>query len=345
MPKLTAAGQPTIGYIHELAQKDKSELTAEELKILGDFEKEFYDLAVKPFQANYKNIIFPTVKNIVQFRESYISTVLEAQKSILIFNSEFTQQIQNLYKFSCDIKRAVGITMDISRQFQSIFATNSNFSSLINKIVELPKIGEEFKRNISVAASFSLTFKEFKPYDGLANYYSLGGSLKSSTKLEGFDLRSNKQLELKVERLESKVEQLNSENKLLLNQIYKEIKTSKQLVVIAEAKYNRKESALHIIGENIPIPIDSDQESLCVTLFKNDKTINRVWYIDEVVSEGFGDQYNSKEKDYWDKKVRAAVRRLNENIAINTSPLKDGIIRYSKGELRINQDLLKKLKS
>lgn len=345
MPKLTATGQPTIGYIHELAQKDRSALTEEELKVLEEFEKEFYELVVKPFQTNYKNIIFPTVKNIIQFRESYISTLLEAQKSVLIFNSEFTLQIQNLYKFSNDIKKAVGITMDISRQLQSIFATNSNFSSLINRIVELPKIGEEIKRNISVAASFSLTFKEFKPYDGLTNYYSLGGGLRSTTKLEGFDLRSNSHLELKVERLEAKVEQLNSDNKILLNQIYEEIKTSKQLVVIADAKYDRKESALHIVGEKVPIPIDSDQESLCIALFKNVKSTNKIWSIDEIVSQGFGDQYNGKDKDYWDKKVRATIRRLNENIAINTSPLKDGLLKYSRGELRINLDLLKKLKS
>lgn len=345
MPKLTASGQPTIGYIHELAQKDKSELTKEELKILTEFEKEFYELVVKPFQANYKDIIFPTVKNFIQFRESYISTIVEAQKSILIFNSEFSRQIQNLYKFNSDIKKAIGVTMDISHQFQSIFAANSNFSSLINKIIELPKIGEEFRRSVSVAATFNLTFKEFKPYEGLANYYSLGGSLQNSTKLEGLELTSNSQLHLKVERLESKFEQLNSENKQLLNQIYEEIKTSKQLVVIADAKYNKKESALHIIGEKVPIPIDSDQESLCLTLFKNDKTTNKVWYIDEIVSEGFGDQYNSKDKEHWDKKIRSVVRRLNENIAINTSTLKDGVITYSKGELRINQDLLKKLKS
>ena len=86
MLKLTEKGEPTIGYVIELSKKDPSDLTKAEKRLLDSFSRDYFKSVIEPLQLNYKQIIFPAIENLEQFRSSYLNSIIDTQKYIQSFS-------------------------------------------------------------------------------------------------------------------------------------------------------------------------------------------------------------------------------------------------------------------
>lgn len=72
------------------------------------------------------------------------------------------------------------------------------------------------------------------------------------------------------------------------------------------------------LGKEIVIPSDTNQESLCKVLFKDKKSMCKVWDWDEML-EKWGDEYTGAyEKRDW-RKVYDAAREVNQKVAAKTA--------------------------
>lgn len=346
MPKLTASGQPTIGYLIELTKKDPSTLTKEERKVIEKYGTEFYEKVVKPWQSTYKSLYFPAIEKVIQSQQFYSSLAREAQKSLLIFNQDFNEQLQHLFRLNENLNKTLAATANFTKLIQVNLKQQSPFSSLINKIIFMPKLGEEIKRSLDIAASFKVTLTQSNYEDQSLKYYSFKGGIQSTTTLNNLKVESSGNLDLRLQSLEAKIETLNNENTYLLNKLLSSLEneSAKDLYVIENLSYEKKSFTLTVGSSTIEFAPDSDQEQLCSLVLSSTRSRQKVWSLGEIVNRLYTNGYNPQEEAVLSEKVRVLVRHLNDSVAINTSPLRQGIFKYNSKTktLTLNPELFKK---
>lgn len=99
------------------------------------------------------------------------------------------------------------------------------------------------------------------------------------------------------------------------------INKSKTLKPLAPPSYNKTSHKIIFKGQEIVMPSDSNQDSLCRVIFKDKDSLRKEWNWDEMLEE-WGGSYDGKEA--W-RKVYNAAREINKKVAIETG-VKDLLI-------------------
>jgi len=198
-------------------------------------------------------------------------------------------------------------------------------------------------------------------FESLGLFRNLGeDGIFAIAKLRGVDTKTIEQIaaEIKSRQLNPQTKSKGADLKARYDQLIKEIRTSKQTspklkkrydkiireITTSSAKtkkpfsppsYNETSYTIWFKDKDIPIPPNSNQNSLCKVIFKNKSSLRKEWSWDEML-EKWGGSYEDKEA--W-RKVYNAGREVNKKVAIETG-VKDFLI-VKKLTIAVNPNYLK----
>lgn len=205
--------------------------------------------------------------------------------------------------------------------------------------------------SIDPSTTFELGIQSASALDTTLSGISFASVAHQRTSIGILDFETEQTLMLKVDRLETKVDDIQT---LLADVIYPflvEDSARKDNILdellafykgkpqtfakVREVQFSDRTCKLHIDKTAIPLQQGKNEETLCRVIFRNKSSIDRLWNIDEIV-EKMGESL--EQTRFWKRRLYQTARQLNHKIALETG-YKDFLI-YTMSTICVNPTYL-----
>ena len=271
----------------------------------------FIDLknSINSMSEMMRDIIIPVVDFRKNLFESLVEPLRLAQKGL----SEYAEQYQ----------RSATLIATIAQ------STRVDLIAFRNLVTDFPLA--DLVKTIDTSTTLSVGFKSAKIIDPQTNSVSFEAVASQRADLGLLHFETQQSLVLKVDRLESKMDTVQT---LLADEIYPfliEDSRRKDNVLeeilayykgkptgfakVTDIKFIKQTCTLSIDQKDIPLQLDTNEAEVSKIVFNSKSAIKKLWNFDELL-ERMGERV--KRDPLWNKVLYQTARQLNNKIAIKT---------------------------
>jgi len=264
---------------------------------------------------------FSVAEQLSQMMDVYLAPIQKFQENMLKVSDVYTNVVAPLVESTSFVSAAISMELDVFKKLEGL--------TIALPITELAK-------SVSIQADLSLKIDKYRPITGLANTYDLGIIATHSTEQESFGLNFISKVEMRMTRIERKVDITNEGISYLVEDAKRKDETLQSLVDslhkedslmrIERIKYNKRSAVLCINGKEISIEGDSIQHEICSMVLSTKTGRNTLWYNAELVEAIEGSFSDAK---LTPRSIYDAAYQLNKKIELATR-IKDFLIPTSK---------------
>lgn len=238
--------------------------------------------SVSVVSETMRNVVVPVIdfrKNLLEGLDNLTAPIRLAQKGML----EYAEQYQRSATLIANIVQSVKVDLTVFN----------------NLVTDFPLV--DLAKTLDASTTLSVDFKTAKILEPQANSVSFEAVASQRTELGLLHFETQQSLVLKVDRLENKVDNVQT---LLADEIYPFlIEDSKRkdnvldeilayykgkptgLAKVTDIKFAKQTCTLFIDQKDIPLQIDTNEAEVSKIVFNSKSAIKKLWDFDELVEQ------------------------------------------------------------